>query len=331
MKFLKNHLFTIIAFLIAIVFVGIILKDFKWNEIKNGLQSANYFYIIFVFLLTLLSYLFRAIRWNILFEPMGYSISNQSAFWSISLGYFFNLGIPRSGEIIRATYLYKLEHIPVEKSIASIVLERVVDFIFLLIFILLNLFLNFELFISFLNFGNFERFKNFHFLFYPFIVISISVILFILFKKQIQKNSIYNKINTIVISFIEGLQSIFKLKKRLHFILYSIGIWVCYFFMSYFTLMAFKETENISLQLSLFVLIAGAFGLIFPAAGGLGYPIALGFGFAAIYLSQNLPIAQGKELGIYYGILSYFFQVLAVLILGIYALFYVAKNKKIIK
>ena len=75
----------------------------------------------------LLAYWFRAVRWNLLLEPMGYQISNSNSLWTISFGYLMNLTIPRSGELARSTALYGVEKVPVDKSFGTIILERVVD------------------------------------------------------------------------------------------------------------------------------------------------------------------------------------------------------------
>jgi hypothetical protein len=59
--------------------------------------------------------------------------------WSISFGYLMNLTIPRSGEVARATALYGVEKVPVDKSFGTIILERVVDLFCMMVFLGLTL------------------------------------------------------------------------------------------------------------------------------------------------------------------------------------------------
>lgn len=106
--------------------------DFK--EIQNYFANANYFWVALAAVFGLLAYWFRAVRWNIMFEPMGYRSSVYNSFWSISFGYLMNLTIPRSGELARATALYKVEKIPVENSFGTIVLERIIDLLCMMLF-----------------------------------------------------------------------------------------------------------------------------------------------------------------------------------------------------
>jgi uncharacterized protein (TIRG00374 family) len=97
----------------------------------------------------LLAYWFRAIRWNLLLEPMGYQISNSNSLWTISFGYLMNLTIPRSGELARSTALYGVEKVPVDKSFGTIILERVVDLVCMLGFLVLTVLFKKEAILTF--------------------------------------------------------------------------------------------------------------------------------------------------------------------------------------
>src|SRR5690606_16023023 len=135
----------------------------------------NYFWFILSMVLSILSYWLRAARWKLLLGPIGHEIQTKSAFWAISLGYFANLTIPRSGEIARATSLYKMEKVPADKSIGTIVLERVIDLIFLGLFFILTLLFNADTLISFFSFSNKPEFGKYG------IAVGILILIFFLF------------------------------------------------------------------------------------------------------------------------------------------------------
>jgi uncharacterized protein (TIRG00374 family) len=120
------------------------LKGLDFKVIKHHWQRPIIFgYCLPVF--GLLAYWFRAIRWNLMLEPMGTDFQFQFTlvdFFRISM----NLTIPRSGEVARATALYGVEKVPVDKSFGTIILERVVDLICMLCFLGLTLFLNMKQF-----------------------------------------------------------------------------------------------------------------------------------------------------------------------------------------
>jgi len=115
MSFTKNKwkttIIILVSLVIAVFFMWIALRGIDFNRVKYSLERVNYFWILISVFLGILAYIFRAVRWNLLLEPMGYRISNNNAFWTIAFGYMMNLTIPRSGEIARATALYRVEKI----------------------------------------------------------------------------------------------------------------------------------------------------------------------------------------------------------------------------
>ena len=136
---LKNILTVLISIAIAGVFLWVALRGLDFDKIKGSLQKANYLWVAFAAVFGVSAYIFRAVRWNLLLEPMGYKISNSNSLWSLSFGYLMNLTIPRSGEVARSTALYGVEKVPVDKSFGTIILERVVDLVCMWIFAFLTL------------------------------------------------------------------------------------------------------------------------------------------------------------------------------------------------
>ena len=73
----------------------------------------------------------RGIRWVILLQNLNFSVSKLNSIYSVAIGYFTNIAIPRAGEITRCTSLNQTEDVPVDKLFGTIILERVIDFIIL--------------------------------------------------------------------------------------------------------------------------------------------------------------------------------------------------------
>lgn len=321
---LSQSIFTIIAIALAALFVGLTLKQTNFETLKAAAQEANYFWFLVVMTLSIVSYWFRAARWQLLSEPIGYPLKVKNGFWAISFAYFMNLTIPRSGEIARATSMYKLEKIPVDKSLGIIVLERVIDLLFLGLFFLLTFLFNAKTLFTFLEMGNRPSLDK---LVYSISVFILVLIFLYLLRKPIQKLPFYKKIISFLLGIWTGIKSIMHLQKRGKFILYSFAIWICYFLMTYLVVFAFPATQHFGLGEGFFLLIAGAFGMILPAVGGLGYPYVMSMAFAAIYISNGLTAEEGKTVGNYFGLMLYFSQVITIIIFGILSILYISKNK----
>lgn len=319
----SNLIFTIIAIILAIVFIILTLRQTNFEALKSAAKNANYFWFLVSVILSIVSYWLRAARSTLLFEGINYNVSTKNGFWAISFGYFMNLTIPRSGEIARATTLYRLEKIPVDKSIGTIVLERVIDLLFLALFFVLTFIFNAETLLSFFSFSEQPSLGKF--------MLPIGILIgvftcFFLFRKSLNQFKLYQKINVFLIGIWEGFKSILHLKNRGKFLLYSIGIWICYFFMTYLIVFAFPETAHFGLGEGFFLIVAGALGMILPAVGGLGYPYIMSIAFAAIYITQGQTAAEGKVVGNYFGLLLYFAQVIMMLLFGLLSILYINRN-----
>ena len=111
------------------------------NEIYKSLKDAKIKYIFLSIFLGISSHLSRAYRWNYMLNSLGYYPKFVNNVLSIFISYLANLGIPRSGEILRATVMQTYESIPFDKGLGTILAERLVDLIILFFLIFLFLFL----------------------------------------------------------------------------------------------------------------------------------------------------------------------------------------------
>ncbi len=332
---LKNVLTVLISIAIAGVFLWVALRGLDFDKIKNSLQKANYLWVLFAAVFGVSAYVFRAVRWNLLLEPMGYKISNSNSLWSLSFGYLMNLTIPRSGEVARSTALYGVEKVPVDKSFGTIILERVVDLVCMGIFALLTLIFKYEALIAFYKSATQQKEQtqpqSDSNTFYIILgCIALVLILFFIFRKSLQKLSIYNKIIDFGKGIFEGLKSIFKLHQKGKFILLTAGIWICYFFASYLVCFSLPETSNFTFADGCFILVVGTLGMIIPASGGIGaFNLAMKFGFTALFISMGKDAIEGGELGLAYSFITLPLQILIMLVMGLISIPMLAKNRKI--
>ncbi|CAD7810791.1 hypothetical protein CHRY9390_02239 [Chryseobacterium aquaeductus] len=341
---LKSILTIVISLAFAGFFLWLALKGFDFKVVEKSLAKANYLWVAFAGVFGVLAYWFRAVRWNLLLEPMGHHISTSNAFWTISFGYLMNLTIPRSGEVARATALYGVEKVPVDKSFGTIILERVVDLICMMGFLVLTVIFKYDAFISFYNFiteqkekkevfvpNLFERlmmnlgvndFDSFYFylkIAIIFIIIA-GIIVFYKYKKEQLLN--FGK------GILQGLMSIFKLKQKVKFILYTLGIWICYFMAAYLVCFALPETSHFTIADGFFIIVVGTLGMIVPASGGIGaFNLAMKYGFMALFISMGKSAEFGGEMGLTYSFISLPLQIVIMLITGLLSIPMLAKAR----
>ena len=153
---MKKNLLKTLKTLGPIAF-GLFLIWYTYSNTSAADRTLIYDYIISAdplwvglsLVIGVLSHVSRAIRWNYLLDPLGYQPRLTSNILVILMGYFANLGIPRSGEILRATALTTYENVPFQKGFGTIITERVIDLFMLLLVVVLGLVLQTDVLLDF--------------------------------------------------------------------------------------------------------------------------------------------------------------------------------------
>jgi uncharacterized protein (TIRG00374 family) len=196
-----------------------------------------------------------------------------NGFWAIMLGYFANLGFPRIGEVLRGGTLSRYERIPIEKSMGTIVADRVIDVFSFGFMLLLALIFEFDKLWSQLRDGIWVKLQasgqNTTLWIILFLLLVAALIIY-RFRQKLYGLGLVVKIKNVLIGFGEGLQSVRKVRNLPVFLFHSINIWFLYYMMTYLTFKAFAPTIDLSASAALLVFVFGSLGMIIPAPGGMG-------------------------------------------------------------
>lgn len=262
----------------------------KGEYLLETWHSANKGWLILMAVIAMVSHLLRAERWRMLLEPSGHKSTLGYSFLSLMVGYLVNMVIPRGGELSRCYNLYKLDRVPVDTSFGTVVVERIVDLVCLVFLIGVAFIVEsdklFE-FIGTLPIGEGAS-SGFSVLAYIGLgLIALGLIFFWIVKKN-------KKLNAFIVKtwngFKEGLLSVFRLKNKGLFIIYSALIWGLYFLMSYTVIMAFPETRQLGMGAVLSLFAIGSIAMAAPLPGGTGsYHILVPQGLIFLY---NIPTAD---------------------------------------
>lgn len=241
------------------------------QKVIADFKSVKFFWIAVIVIAFMISNISRAIRWQMLLHPLGYRPRFINSFLTIMLGYLANLGLPRIGEVVRAGTFAKYESISVERVIGTVVVGRIIDVIFLLLFIGLAILLEFNTIWGFIaDNAEVEGLLNNNKIWLAGIVFFVIIISLYLFRKKIKQSFLYKKIEGILIGFVEGLQTVRRLDRPGLFVWHSINIWLMYFLMAYLGFFAFEPTAHLGMSAGLVIFVFGAFGIVIPSPGGMG-------------------------------------------------------------
>ncbi|HYG40497.1 MAG TPA: lysylphosphatidylglycerol synthase transmembrane domain-containing protein [Cytophagales bacterium] len=327
----KIALQYIISLAAAILLLWFLFQQIDPREILNRVQNANPLYIFISFILLIISHVSRAIRWKILIDPLGYRPSVLNSFLALMSGYFLNSLVPRLGEVTRCAVLQRTEKIPVTVSFGTVITERLVDLLMLMLLFVFTFILEFER-LSDYFLGIFqEKFQNTESA-YKFVIGFVSVALLILFssvliyriwKEKLHQNKIFNKIFSFGKSIVDGMLSIRKVKARKAFVFHTIMIWAMYYFASFVVVYSLPQTSNLSFLAGFSILLMGSLGMTAPVQGGIG---------AFHYLVSGVLILYGiaKEDGVAFAFLIHTSQYVFTLVAGAlcFIFTFIRKGKK---
>ena len=216
------------------------------TQFTSALQSANYWLIIPIIFMSLLSHLSRAYRWKLLLEPLDYYPKIKNVFAVTMVGYLANAAIPRLGEILKCTFLSKYEHIKVDKLVGSILIERTFDVICFVIFIGITVLIQVDKIGGFIKdkIASFGANSGISFLGKALIICGIIGIIYFLLKILVNKypdNRAILAVNNFFKGIGRGFIAIRSLKKRKQFIAHTLFIWAMYLLQIY---VGFKAMEH---------------------------------------------------------------------------------------
>ena len=334
---MKSKIFNVLKYLILLGVAAALLlyalKGMDVNKILQQILKADLFWVSVSGLLSIIAFVVRAHRWNLLIEPLGYSPTLKNTTYSVIVGYFANLALPRLGEVSRCGALSKAESIPFNKLLGTVIVERIIDVLSLFVCILLTAAIEYK------RLGNFFSEKVFkplndkfqQLLNSPLLLAGVILVLlvllsvFIYFLRKSKSKGSESPITKIIKGFVDGLRSVANLKRPWLFIFQSVFIWVLYYLGVYVALFAFPFTSGLGAGAALFLLVAGGIGMSAPVQGGIG--------------TYHLLVSQGlvlygvtAENGLAFAFMLHGLQIILVIALGIaslFLLFSARKNKQV--
>ncbi|MBM3443181.1 MAG: flippase-like domain-containing protein [Bacteroidetes bacterium] len=319
---MKKYLSLILQYLI---FLGLGIFLIWWSmkslspedmrSLKASLGSANYLLVLPAMCMIFLSHYSRALRWRIMLEPLGYQPSRANTFIAVLLGYFFNLLVPRMGEVVKCTTLAKYEKTPVEKLIGTMLAERALDVVCLLVSFGLAVGTQMDLMDSLLGEqldkmrGGGAGMGRTVWLAFAGLVLGVSGYFLL---RRLRHIAIIEKIWSLANGIWQGLTSIRLIERKPEFFLHTIFIWLMYLLSIRIGLYAMEPVSHLGMGPSLTLLWTGSLAMI-ATQGGIGaYQIAVQ---KSLSLYGVLPVA-----GLAFGWLLWAFQTVLMLVAGILCL-----------
>jgi len=302
--------FQIHAWLRYVVLWGITIFLLVWalrkqdlSILRDTLLTADYSWAVAIAFITASNHWMRAKRWQMVIAPIQH-IRTAHIFLALMFGYLITYIIPRAGEVARCASLQRTDKLPIQTTFGTVITERVIDLLSLLIVSILALLLEWKTLLLFFQtylqepvFVMIEKLLSYQIG----LLITLSILSFILvwiiayWLKKKQRN-IIGKIVAFMLKMKEGIFSIRKMHRKWLFMGYTLYIWFTYWLMTYWWFFSFASTSYLAPSVGLAMMTVSSLGRLIPVqGGGMG---AYHYLFSQAMLLFGVPLLYGNALAI---------------------------------
>lgn len=245
----------------------------NWSDFGHYvLHEMNWWWMLLSLAFGILPQMARAWRWKMALEPLGEHPRRTSCIDAIFMSYAASLVIPRVGEVTRCGTLKTADGVSFTKSLGTVVTERLVDSLLMLLFTGIAFLLQLPMFLRFLK----ETNTNIGDLLYRFtgtgyIVTFICLVAALIASfVAIRRFSFFKKGRDMLRDMWEGVLSLRKVRNLPLYLFYSVLIWVGYFLHFYIAFFSFDFTAHLSIGAAFLIFCVGTFAVLVPTPNGAG-------------------------------------------------------------
>ena len=313
---------AIIGLELVILVVGNNSPKSIFLELKQILlYPSNWLWIFLSMLIGYLGEALRGVRWKLLIAPLGYNVKTIDLVNACAAGYMFNAGVPRSGEVARCTLLSKVSNTPISYLFGHVLIERAIDVVILILCIISCLIYKWQEIQGLIINSNYLSWiltKN------TFFVLIIFLSLFFFSYKLRKKITSINAIKWLKQHLVQikiGVYSVFSVKQKKLFILYTFLIWLCYLLMTFVCFSCFKSMQDFNLLDGLLIMTIGGIGMVIPTPGGMGSY------HGAVYIGLCTFLGQEGDVATTFGFLVHSAQTIMIVLMGFIGLVFLNLKK----
>lgn len=323
-KTVRNILKFLIPLCCGILIFWAVYRQLDMKRVLRILTEIKYEWIILSMIVGVMSHIARALRWRLQVQALGNNISLRTTTNAIFGTYAMNLVFPRLGEVWRCGYVAQREGMSFTMLLGSVVSDRLMDTVAVILLIVAVFFLQMNVLFDFLKeYPSIEE-TAIALATSPYLYLSLAVVvgaIIWLFRQKKEYRWVV-RIKELMRKLWYGIRTIFTMKKKTQFILYTILIWFCYYLQLYLCMFAFADTAQLGALAALSLFVMGSIGAGVPVQGGFGpWHVAV---IATLYIyGVTDPDVAGSFALVAHGV-----QIVVIVLLGIYTFFSILFEKK---
>lgn len=325
MRVVNNTFRVGLPLVIAAAIMWWMYRGIDWAEIIKAASSTRcMIWMLASMPFGITAQVFRAMRWRLVLQPLGYRVRLGTLINSIFLSYGSSLAIPRSGEVLRCAVVKKYEGVDFSTLAGSVVTERFIDMAMIALLTTVTLLSQIPVCLRFMDstgmsmVAMLSRFTATGYL----VTVICALLVLLTTLILVRKLRFFQKVNERLINFKDGMLSVKNVESPIMFIIYSIGIWLSYYLHFYVAFQCFDFTADLGPMCALVAFVVGCFAVLVPTPNGAGP-----WHFAVKTVLTLYGVAG--HLGAIFAFVVHTLQTLLVALLGLWSLVALSTTKAI--
>lgn len=248
-------------------------RGIGWEELTDALEhKMSWTWMLLSMPFGILAQVFRAMRWRQVLAPTGEKPRLSTCTHAVFLSYASSLVVPRVGEVLRCGVLKRYEGTNFTMSVGTVVTERIIDTLLILLLSLLTFLTQIPVFLNFfretgVSLGSLLS----QFTVAGWLVTAVCGLLALVCVWLVAlRFRLLSRTKSVLSDLKNGLLSVRKVEHPLLFWFYSIGIWVSYYLHFYLTFYCFDFTAGLGPLAALVAFVVGTFAVLVPTPNGAG-------------------------------------------------------------
>lgn len=273
----KNTFGNAIKIILPLVFGGAILywmyRDFDFKSVEHVvMEEMSWAWMLLSFPFGVLAQAFRGWRWRQTLEPVGERPRLSTCVNSVFLSYAASLVVPRIGEFTRCGVLKRYDGVSFAKALGTVVTERAIDSLLVLVVMGLTLLGQARVFATFFDRTGtsldsiLRGFSPTGYAVTALCGVAVLVLLHFLLKHL----SIYDRVKATLAGIFQGVMSLRHVRNVPLFLFFTLAIWASYFLHYYLTFFCFEATRGLGMACALVTFVVGSIAVVVPTPNGAG-------------------------------------------------------------
>lgn len=277
-----SHLFTnllkyVVPLVVSVGLCWLLFTGIDFKEMMSIIrEQCDFRWIALGFVFSIAAQVFRAYRWAIQLRALSIVPPIHVLVYSIFGTYAVNLVFPRLGEVWRCGYIAQRQNSLFTSVFGSMVADRLSDTVAVALITLFAFAVASDAILGFLrqNSASYVAIAGIlrsPWLWGGFVAVVIAVWIFM---KRRSSNKFIIKVQNAVKELWQGFAVIVKMPGKGRWLLFTVGIWTCYFMQMYVSFYAFPFTEALlasyGTQVALVAFVLGSISMGVPSNGGIG-------------------------------------------------------------